>query len=58
MGHWNYRVVRKKHKWHDYTQNTERKDYYYAIHEAYYDDNEYVGAITQEPIAPYGRRLQ
>jgi len=54
MGHWNYRVVRKKHKWHDHTQNTEREDYCYAIHEAYYDDNGYVGAITQEPIAPYG----
>ena len=58
MGHWNYRVVRKKHTWNDPTQNTEREDYSYAIHEAYYDDNGYVGAITQEPVAPYGDTVE
>jgi len=58
MQHWNYRVVRKKHTWNDPTQNTEREDYSYAIHEAYYDDNGYVGAITQEPVAPYGDTVE
>ncbi len=58
MGHWNYRVVRKKHTWHDPTQNTEQENYSYAIHEAYYDDNGYVGAITQEPVAPYGDTVE
>lgn len=48
---WNYRVVRKRNTWIDLGDKKERIDYAYAIHEAYYDKNGYVGAITQESIA-------
>jgi hypothetical protein len=51
---WNYRVVRKKNTFIDPTNKKERVDYTYAIHEAYYDENGHVGAITQEPVEPFG----
>jgi hypothetical protein len=45
---WNYRVVRKKRVCVDPTDGKERVDYTYAIYEAYYDNNGYVGAVTQD----------
>lgn len=33
-------------------------DYTYAIHEAYYDENGHVGAITQEPVEPFGENVE
>ena len=53
---WNYRVVRKK-----YTNTIDKKEkttYRYAIHEAYYDQNGYVGTITQDPIEPFGENIE
>ena len=39
---WNYRIVKTYHK--------ESKEYIYAIHEAYYDEQGNVNGITQNPI--------
>jgi hypothetical protein len=51
---WNYRVVRKRYV----NPDTERASYTYAIHEAYYDNNRHVGAITQDPIEPFGENIE
>ena len=55
---WNYRVVGKKNIYIDPTNKKERVDYTYAIHEAYYDKNGHVGAITQEPVEPFGENVE
>ena len=55
---WNYRVVRKKNTYIDPANKKERVDYTYAIHEAYYDENGHVGAITQEPVEPFGEDVE
>jgi hypothetical protein len=55
---WNYRVVRKKNTYIDPTDEKERVDYGYAIHEAYYDESGYVGAITQDPVEPFGENIE
>ena len=55
---WNYRVVRKRHVYTDPKDKNERVDYTYTIHEAYYDNNGYVGAITQDPIEPAGENIE
>ena len=55
---WNYRVVRKKNTYIDPTNKKERVDYTYAVHEAYYDENGHVGAITQEPVEPFGDTVE
>ncbi len=55
---WNYRVVRKKNNYIDPANKKERIDYTYAIHEAYYDENGYVGAITQDPVGPFGENIE
>jgi len=55
---WNYRVVRKKNIYIDPTDKKERVDYTYAIHEAFYDNNGYVGTITQDPVDPFGENIE
>lgn len=55
---WNYRVVRKRHVCIDPTDKKERVDYTYAIHEAYYDKSGHVGAITQDPVEPFGENIE
>ncbi|MBM4331908.1 MAG: hypothetical protein FJ117_11940 [Deltaproteobacteria bacterium] len=55
---WNYRVVRKRNVYIDLTDQKERADYTYAIHEAYYDKNGHVGAITQDPVEPFGENIE
>ena len=55
---WNYRVVRKKHAWLDPASKKERVDYTYSIHEAYYDRNGCIGAITQDPVEPFGETVE
>ncbi len=55
---WNYRVVRKRAPYIDPKDKKERLGYTYAIHEAYYDENGYVGAITQEPVEPFGGNVE
>jgi len=55
---WNYRVVRKKHTWIDPSDNQEKIDYTYAIHEAYYDSNGYVGHVTEDPVKPFGNTIE
>jgi len=55
---WNYRVVRKRHIYADPRDKKEKVDYTYAIHEAYYDNNGFVGAITQDPIEPFGENIE
>ena len=41
---WNYRLVRRR----------QRGETFYAIHEAYYDDNKKVWAITTDPSPARG----
>jgi hypothetical protein len=55
---WNYRVVRKKYTNTDALDKKEKTTYMYAIHEAYYDQNGYVGTITQDPIDPFGENIE
>jgi hypothetical protein len=43
---WNYRIVKTYHE--------ESKEYVYAIHEAYYDEQGKVNFITQDPISIIG----
>lgn len=55
---WNYRAVRKRHTYTDPEDKKERVDYTYAIHEAFYDKNGYVGSITQDPVEPFGENIE
>jgi hypothetical protein len=55
---WNYRVVRKKHCWHDSRINQERVSYAYGIHEAFYDEDHHAGAITENPVEPFGDTIE
>ena len=55
---WNYRVVRKRIVYTDPKDKKERVDYTYAIHEAYYDNNGHVGAITQDSVEPFGDNIE
>ena len=55
---WNYRVVRKRYVSPDTKDKDERGSYTYAIHEAYYDNNGYVGAITQDAVEPFGENIE
>lgn len=47
----NYRVVRRKHE-------TYRDEVTYAVHEAYYEDDDRVSYITEEPSFPIGESLE
>ncbi len=51
---WNYRVVRKRHV----SPDTDRVSYTYAIHEVYYDNNGHAGAVTQDPVQPFGENVE
>lgn len=55
---WNYRVVRKKNAYIDPTSKKEEIGYTYAIHEAFYDGSGHVGAITQDPVEPFGENVE
>jgi hypothetical protein len=55
---WNFRVVRKKKIYIDPAAKKERVDYTYTIHEAYYGKNGHVGAITQDPVEPFGENIE
>lgn len=55
---WNYRIVRKRYVYADPESKKERVDYTYAIHEAFYDNNGKVGAITQDHVAPLGDNIE
>lgn len=54
----NYRVVRKKSGYTESSlKNKGNIDYTYSIHEAYYDINGNVGAITQNAIELFGETV-
>lgn len=55
---WNYRAVRRRHVYEDSKVKKERVNYTYAIHEAFYDDDGYVGSITQDPVEPFGENIE
>ena len=55
---WNYRVVRRKNVSTDAAGKKESVNYTYGIHEAYYDRNGHVGAITQDPVQPFGENIE
>lgn len=58
MMSWNYRVVRQKHVWFDERSHVECVRYEYGIHEAFYDSEGHVGAITCDPVGPSGDTVQ
>ncbi len=45
LGHWNHRVLRKKES---------DGNYYFQIHEVYYDENGKAWAATETPARPLG----
>lgn len=53
---WNYRIIRRKHKIKNPFKNGPKDvfEYTYNIHEVYYDVNGYAGAMTEEPVGPFG----
>ena len=53
---WNNRVVRRFHQWVD-AKGQQRGDWTYGIHEAYYDKNNKVMAITEDPVEPHGETV-
>ncbi len=55
---WNFRIVRKRFVNSVTDGRNQRASYTYAIHEAYYDNNGYVGAITQDPVEPFGENIE
>ncbi len=55
---WNYRVVRKKHSRIDPGDGQECTKYTYAIHEAFYDRNGWVGSITLDSVEPFGENIE
>lgn len=55
---WNYRIVRQKHTWFDEHSRVERVSYEYGIHEAFYDSEGHVGAITCDPVGTSGDTVQ
>lgn len=52
MSHWNHRVVKRVYKMGDYEETS------YGVHEAYYDDNNKVNMITEEPVGPHGETMK
>lgn len=50
MGHWNYRVVLREY--------ADGRDAQYQIHEAYYDDDVNVEAITEDPVPVTAESLE
>ncbi|MDY0094393.1 MAG: hypothetical protein RBT80_16995 [Candidatus Vecturithrix sp.] len=55
---WNYRIVRQRHPWFDEQTRVELTGYEYGIHEAFYDREGYVGAITSDPVGLSGDTVQ
>jgi len=55
---WNYRIVRKKILCQGSNSHEEHWMYSYGIHEAYYDLNGKVGAITDEPEELWGDTIE
>lgn len=51
--YWNYRVVRREHKHADGSTS-----FSFEIHEAYYDTNDKVSMITQDPVGSFGETLE
>ena len=54
MNGWNYRVLR--HRQRD-RLNKRRWVYWFAIHEAYYDDHGRIWAISKDGMSPHGETL-
>jgi len=53
---WNNRVVTRFHSWVD-SKGQQRGEYVYGIHEAYYDKNGKVVAITEDAIECHGETV-
>ena len=51
MTTWNYRVVKQPL---DIPDEFQLKEFDYAIHEAYYDENNNITSITENPVFPSG----
>lgn len=51
MATWNHRVIRKRDAHCE-------DEFYYEIHEAHYNDNGELCAITETPITPYGDDIE
>lgn len=44
---WNHRVIKRE----------SGDEYWYAIHEVYYDDNKQIETLTEEPVYPVGESI-
>lgn len=51
-GYFNYRMIEKEDKWTG-LEGEELVEYFYEIHEVYYDDNDNIVAWTENPIHLY-----
>lgn len=47
MGHWNYRIGRKKCQ----SEHREHPVYFYGIYEVFYNDDGTIWATTEEPVS-------
>lgn len=48
---WNYRVIKTKKSWNDYTED------HYQVHEVYYKPDGSIDTWSVEPCAPFGESL-
>ena len=51
-GYFNYRIIEKEDKWID-LDNKEQIEYFYEIHEVYYNGKDEIIAWTENPISIY-----
>jgi len=57
MATWDHRIVKKRDP--NYKEESEFPlEFYYEVHEAHYNDNGGLCAITTDPIMPYGETLE
>ncbi len=56
MATWNHRIVRKRDP--NYKEESAAwPEFYYEVHEAHYNDNGELCAITENAISPYGESM-
>jgi hypothetical protein len=56
MPTWNHRVVQKRDP--NYCEGSAWPENYYEIHEAHYNNNGDLCAITEDAIMPYGETIE
>lgn len=56
MPTWNHRIVKKRDP--NYKEGSAWPEFFYEIHEAHYNDNGKLCAITEDAISPYGETIE